>query len=808
MTTIEKQLDLERVMVQRGVTAYEAQIEQARAKGREAQTAPARRLTQEYLLPLGDKLKVYLANSNAGQYGKYRVLMRKCDPNTLMFFALQSIFNSFTYTTTIQSIAATIGRMVEDEIRFTVFQSSYGDYYKAIQDDFKRKGTKDYRYIHRVLTHKANEKEDGWQDWSPNERIHIGMKLIDIVLTNTDLIEKVYTVSPTRANFRKTISIVPTKAAQEWVEQHHEAAKLLNPDSMPCIIPPDPWTTRKQGGYYTPQMRQRNPLIKTTNRLHRKIVDGTDISMIIDAVNFVQKTAWQINANILPTVREIWSKNLPIGMPHSQKYEVPESPFTGRKKEDLSEQDKAALLDWKREAAEIYRMEKDRIAKAFQTTRIIRMANEFSEYDKFWFVWYADFRGRMYASTNSFSPQGPDIAKALLQFGEGKRLGARGWFWLKVHVANKFGNDKVDFADREKWTVENHDMLTTIAADPIANAKLWADADKPWQFLAAVMEYVNASNYALVGGSPEDFISHLPIGQDGSCNGLQHFSAMLRDPVGGRATNLIPQELPADIYTQVGTVFKDKLITSTLTAWKPFVEKYGVPRYMPKRPVMTLPYGSTQRSCTGYIYDAIVKTDKKIFSRPFRSAMDATPLMWKSIGEVVIAAREIMDWLQTCASKISKKGLPVLWTTPDGFHVFQGNYDIESYKIKTQLQGEYCMRVGVITDRISNRKQRQAISPNFVHSMDSSHLRRVIKEMATNGLKDIAAIHDDYGTHACDTDALRDIIRTSFANMYIEHDPVGKFYADQVARRVKLPAPPKRGTLDLELVKKSEYFFG
>ena len=160
MTTIDKQLDLERVMVQRGVTAYEAQIEHAQSKGRESQTAPARRLMQEYLLPLGDKLKEYLENSSAGMYGKYSVLMRQCDPNTLMFFALQSIFNSFTYTTTIQSIAATIGRMVEDEIRFTVFQKNYGDYYKAIKDDFRRKGTKDYRHIHRVLTHKANEKED------------------------------------------------------------------------------------------------------------------------------------------------------------------------------------------------------------------------------------------------------------------------------------------------------------------------------------------------------------------------------------------------------------------------------------------------------------------------------------------------------------------------------------------------------------------------------------------------------------------------------------------------------------------------
>jgi DNA-directed RNA polymerase len=628
------------------------------------------------------------------------------------------------------------------------------------------------------------------------------------VLSNTDLIEKVKTVSPGRANFRMTYAIVPTKAAQEWVEQHHEAAKLLNPDSMPCIIPPDPWTSRKQGGYYTPQMRSRNPLIKTTNRLHRKIIDNTDISMIIDAVNFTQRTPWQVNTDVLSVVREVWAKNLPIGMPQSQKIEVPDSPFKDMDKATMSEEHKLQLLNWKREAAELYRMEKDRVAKAFQTTRIMRMANEFSEYENFWFVWYADFRGRMYTSTNSFSPQGPDIAKALLRFGEGKRLGSRGWFWLKVHVANKFGNDKCDFEDRVKWTEEQHEMLCAIAADPIAHAKMWANADKPWQFLAAVLEYVNAANYRLVGGQPEDFISRLPIGQDGSCNGLQHFSAMLRDPVGGRATNLIPGKVPADIYSQVGSVFAGKVRKSDLPEWIAFEKKHGIPRHMPKRPVMTLPYGSTQRSCTGYIYDAIVKTDKTAFEHAFQSAMVATPMMWQSIGEVVIAAREIMDWLQECASKISKRNLPILWTTPDGFHVFQGNYDIESHCIKTQLQGQYLMRVCVITDNLSSRKQRQAISPNFVHSMDSAHLRRVLKRMSEQGISSVAAIHDDYGTHACDTDNLRDIIRTSFADMYIEHDPVAKFYADQVARRVKLTPPPAKGTLDLELVKQSGYFFG
>ena len=38
---------------------------------------------------------------------------------------------------------------------------------------------------------------------------------------------------------------------------------------------------------------------------------------------------------------------------------------------------------------------------------------------------------------------------------------------------------------------------------------------------------------------------------DGTCNGYQHLSALGRDPIGGRATNLVPANEPQDIYQEV-----------------------------------------------------------------------------------------------------------------------------------------------------------------------------------------------------------------------------------------------------------------
>lgn len=52
-------------------------------------------------------------------------------------------------------------------------------------------------------------------------------------------------------------------------------------------------------------------------------------------------------------------------------------------------------------------------------------------------------------------------------------------------------------------------------------------------------------------GDPTAFISHLPVYQDGSCNGLQHYAALGRDEEGGREVNLVPAEKPSDVYSSV-----------------------------------------------------------------------------------------------------------------------------------------------------------------------------------------------------------------------------------------------------------------
>ena len=58
----------------------------------------------------------------------------------------------------------------------------------------------------------------------------------------------------------------------------------------------------------------------------------------------------------------------------------------------------------------------------------------------------------------------------------------------------------------------------------------WKGGSEPWQILLVCMEIASA----IRSGDPENYVSHIAIHMDGSCNGLQHYAAMGQDEYGAR----------------------------------------------------------------------------------------------------------------------------------------------------------------------------------------------------------------------------------------------------------------------------------
>ncbi|NQZ02101.1 MAG: hypothetical protein HRT45_15690 [Bdellovibrionales bacterium] len=254
--------------------------------------------------------------------------------------------------------------------------------------------------------------------------------------------------------------------------------------------------------------------------------------------------------------------------------------------------------------------------------------------------------------------------------------------------------------------LDRADEWLAIAAAPISNTG-WTAADKPYQFLAWCFEFFDYYELRVQGRGTEH-VSHLPVGMDGSCNGLQHFSAMLRDSVGGKSVNLTPGDKPADIYQDVADVCYAKILDKAAEGeggavnWAN-VLKGGMTRKLPKTPVMTLPYGSTQQACTGSIFKWAKENVEFPENTTFRHSLYLNPLLWTSIGEVVIAAREAMDWLQDCSSAITKAGKPISFVTPLGFPVHQVNMKYDTVRIETQIAGRLQLRLATETEEFCSR---------------------------------------------------------------------------------------------------------
>jgi DNA-directed RNA polymerase len=66
---------------------------------------------------------------------------------------------------------------------------------------------------------------------------------------------------------------------------------------------------------------------------------------------------------------------------------------------------------------------------------------------------------------------------------------------------------------------------------------------------------------------------------------------------------------------------------------------------------------------------------------------------------------------------------------------------------------------------VNPMKQSTAFPPNFIHSLDATHMMLSAIACQRAGL-DFAAVHDSYWTHACDIDTMSSILRDAFVKLH------------------------------------------
>lgn len=456
----------------------------------------------------------------------------------------------------------------------------------------------------------------------------------------------------------------------------------------------------------------------------------------------------------------------------------------------------------------------------------LRQARSIVQFSHLYFPNSMDFRGRMYPLPGRLNHTGSDPFRALLEYADPKPLGKEGLYWLKIHLANKMGMTKLSFDERVAYVDEHEEDVIRSAENPLQGECWWQEASEPFQCLMACKELADALKYSQ---GAELFPSRLPVAVDGSYNGLQHYSAIGRDAYGAQLVNLVPSERPADAYTGIlkemmGVMERDARknhpVAQRCLGSGKGQDKNHIKRKTIKRPIMTQVYGVTSYGMSEQIFDELTKQNKShglwTQSDMKEMAMYLKDKVLDSLGITFRETQRCREWIRTVSKLVFDAQPPELhnalcWTTPLGLVVRQPYRSHKDHNLFT-MQGFSRIPGDVIG--AAGRKQLTAVAPNLIHSLDATHLAMTALEMQKEGLY-MMAVHDSYWTHACDLPMLSKILRKQFVQLYSQHDPLWElkeqweeaFFHDLRRHGVTLPDPPERGTLDLNVVLDSPYFF-
>lgn len=849
---VDREIDLELESKDNAYNAFMSKRNKAISDNNLANIGTTKVLLSETIPAMVKGLDAWFAKVNNGKCGKrHRAasLAKTLKSEEIAFIVSKTILSNTMYRIGLTNLSVKIGEAIEDEVRFNTIlasmspkevQSFKAGMNKRIAFQFKK------RYAIQKEKHLADEgRVQLWNKWSQSDKFNVGMKMVELFAISTSLIHivKVFV----NGNIKYSVELDADVA--KYIEYQDNYLADLMMEHRPMVIPPKPWTNPFDGGYYI-NLKKPLQLVRMSAKDCDALYSDVDMPTVYKAVNAIQNTAWHINSKVLEVANAVCSwEHIPeaLEMPTANPAEPPIRPIEADTNKDIQR-------EWRQAMTSYYQEDNKRKAKRILVNCILKLANDFKDDEAIYFPHNLDFRGRIYPVT-LIHPQGNDFMKSMLEFSEGVELGKDGHTWLAFQGANMWGLDDKPIEKRLAWVYENSDMIISIAEKPLDNLQ-WTEADSPWEFLAFCFEW---NDYLKIG---ESFKSKLAVAFDGSCSGLQHFSAMLRDEVGGEAVNLKPDDHAHDVYGIVAEKVKELLKKNKQEGTDDTIEDnedgssylkkgtkslakewldHGVSRSVTKRPTMTLCYGAgkygfADQVLEDTVYPALAHNPLS-FSKPSQASRYMAGLIWDSLKGVVVKAVEAMKWLQTASGLLAKdkniegKNLPTTWITPAGFPVKQKYPKVRVKRLNTVLSGSIkifdttsgsteeatdgsVLRLAFAepTDEIDSRKQKQGIAPNFVHSMDASHLMLTVCACVDKGVNAFAMIHDSYGVPAGYGSIMFTTVREVFVSTYTENDVLQDLH-DHICNLLSpkmlkdLPEVPAKGNLNLDCVKESMYAF-
>jgi DNA-directed RNA polymerase len=865
---LHRQEELENHCLQQGAERFQRMLDRAKASGKGSTVGGAKKLLQLSVQQTRTTLEEMLTEAaRPGRRGRKHVAVKwvkMIGVDVAAFIACRCVVDALLNQRPAQYIAREIVNLMLDELRFRRYKKLAPRFFEYHMATFH---TNSYTHMARSLSQRM-ERAQCQQCYTnsvetcthldmsdlelpPTAALAVGYKCIDAVVSSTGMCTvELRRVVEGRRMKTQTI-LTPTEQTKAWLDARNTALLELWPINLPMVVPPLPWAKGERGGYRF-AMRGKHALIRAA----RFDQSALDLPVVYEALNRVQETAWKVNTKVLEVVERVMAKGGElVGIPRmedtAQPRKPPEIPHledelrvwrTARRQKradvpQLGDEATAYREEWKQWRTRAHTVNEENHTHSLRRQdffNTLSIATAIRNEPAVWFPYNCDFRGRIYPIVAYLSPQGDDLSKGILTFADGKALGQDGASWLAIHGANCLKDswdgvklNRATLQERVDWIVAHSQDIERIATDPLMHTD-WMTADKPWQFLAFCFEW--QGYVALVRQDRgEEYVCSLPCAMDGTCNGLQHFAALLLDERAAKHTNVLPQSRPEDIYLDVSEMVLSKLEAlaaedSLAALW---LTSGLVDRKFVKRPAMTFAYGSKRfgfkQQLMTYLNDPR-KVDVKRVRQHFnmgdgRNVLSPAchllaSLIWDSLEVFVPRAFRGMAWLQQSARAAVAGGEYVSWTVPaTGFPVVQAYSHGARHDIKTILAGRVtCVKHYEPDARKPHaRKQTNAVAPNVIHSLDAAALMLTVQAAAQEGVEAFALVHDSYGTLPTDCPVLAQCTRQAFYALYSDRDVLahieGCLQAVAPGAVETFPVKPLKGKLDLGGVLVSDYFF-
>ncbi|GMH34103.1 hypothetical protein BSKO_01937 [Bryopsis sp. KO-2023] len=586
--------------------------------------------------------------------------------------------------------------------------------------------------------------------------------------------------------------------------------------ALPMVYPPKEWRAHRTGGYLS--------LISNVMRVRGneeqmellRVADGNgSMKSIYKALNVLGNTPWKINKEVLDIVSQVWEQGGGVlDLPSRQDVPIPE---IGQNRYRLSNRRGALYATCAGESFVEMLVRKEATRKAKKKNRELfslrsdftlklGVAEKFKEEERFYFPHNVDFRGRAYPIPPHLNHLGSDVSRGMLKFADPRPLGPHGLNWLYIQIANLYGGgaDKLPEAERKQFGQEHLEQILDSANSPLDGFRWWMNADEPWQLLATCKEIRDALN----SDDPENFPSCMHVHQDGSCNGLQHYAALGRDSKGGMAVNLLPAEAPQDVYTGIAKIVAAKVDREAEMGHDVALKLMGhVDRKLVKQTVMTSVYGVTFIGAREQIANRLRERGWDDDNTVYKVSAYAAKVTLAGLHDMFSNAKDIMLWLADCAQLIAATGKTVVWKTPLGLPVMQPYRRQDTLTVRTVLQ-QLNLSNQDAGSPVMKQRQRSAFPPNYVHSLDSSHMMMTAIGCHESGLA-FAGVHDSFWTHAGSVDEMNVILRENFFRLHSKPllEELRNNFIKLYPEVSKFPEVPELGDLDLSTIHDSVYFF-